>query len=344
MTATLESPATAPPPPAAPRPVPPRLLEPLRIIAGRTRMLALLRATFKFLALAGITWLLTVLILGSRVQITAWLAIPLVVTSWLVVLTGAYRLFPPVFKRQNISSAAHLVDLALPDTQERISSAVELSQEKDANFRGSPELVACLIRQAEHHADCMNPLAVVSGKDVTRWFGALLAIGLIWFTLLVLMTPNVLLGLKRTFNPWSAAQALPLPTLSIDPGDKTLAQGQDLEITVDVHAPEGLSLDSQNNEVPKATFYQHFSGTSGGLAIQDQVTEMERIDQRSFRLNFRQRAAAVHLSHRHRRGSATVGRRGIAPVYHRGANPPRCFFAGTGLQLSGLHPPAGPHR
>ena len=46
---------------------------------------------------------------------------------------------------------------ALPESQERISSAIELSQESDSLFKGSPELVACLTRQAETDADQLDP-------------------------------------------------------------------------------------------------------------------------------------------------------------------------------------------
>jgi hypothetical protein len=291
MTTLLDPPPPAPPPPDAHSQgaardsraaLPPRLLQPLHVVAGRARLLAVFRAFFKLVTLVAIVWLVTVLVLGTRVQVPAAVALPLVGLSWLVVLYGAVRFFRPVLRRHNLASAARMVDVALPDTQERLSSAIEIAQEKDARFRGSPELVDCLILQAEHHAECMNPAAVVSGKDVFRWFLGAIALGMIWFLLLVLMTPNVLLGLKRTFNPLSAAAA-PAPVLEVMPGNANLAQGQNLEIKLQVHPPGGLSLDSETQEIPRATLIQHFTATSSGAAIPDRLTDLDRTGRRSFR-------------------------------------------------------------
>ncbi len=76
------------------RPIPSRLLDPLRIVASRARLLTFFRATFKFIVLAAITWLVTILILGSRTQIPALLAIPLLVIAWAIVPDRSAR--PPL--------------------------------------------------------------------------------------------------------------------------------------------------------------------------------------------------------------------------------------------------------
>jgi hypothetical protein len=263
--------------------LPPRLVEPLRMVAGRARLLAFCRALFSFLTLASIVWLVATLVLGSRVQVPHAVAIPLVIGAWGMVLFAAWRLFRPVFYRPTITAAARLVDVALPDTQERISSAVEIAAERDPRFRGSPELVACLLRQAEHHADAMNPAAVISGGQVTRWFFALAGMLVVWFLLLVLLTPQVVLGLQRTFAPWLAAAAMPEPILAVAPGDVSLAQGQELTVTVEVKPPQGLSLDNGKEEIPAPTFVQHFTTSTGGIAVPDRSEPMERTGPRTFR-------------------------------------------------------------
>src|SRR5204862_287624 len=123
---------------------------------------------------------------------------------------AGWRILRPLFKRRgDLAAAAWMVDSAMPDSQERISSAVEIAQERDARFRGSPELVAVLTRQAEHHADMMDPGKVISGKDVMRWMSAAGTVLVIWLLLLVVFTPNVLLGMQRMFAPWKAADPLP---------------------------------------------------------------------------------------------------------------------------------------
>jgi hypothetical protein len=42
-----------------------------------------------------------------------------------------------------------------------------------------------------------------------RWLTAAGMILLVWFILLVIFTPNMLLGLQRMFQPWNAAAAVP---------------------------------------------------------------------------------------------------------------------------------------
>ena len=145
-------------------PVPERIAEPLRVVAGRARMLAWFHAIFQLVVLVAAVWLGEVLLLGSRLAVPVWVSIPLTVIGWGAVIYGAYRIIRKLWKRRgDITAAALMVDAALPDSQERISSALELSQEPDPAFRGSPELVAVLTRQAEHHADTMDPGNVIAG-------------------------------------------------------------------------------------------------------------------------------------------------------------------------------------
>ncbi|HEY4328772.1 MAG TPA: hypothetical protein VGN88_03480, partial [Phycisphaerae bacterium] len=292
----------APPPPARPSKrsarlpaaqltVSDRLVEPLRIVATRAKMLAWLHAIFKLFALIAAIWLVEALLMGSRLQVPFWLALPLTIAGWVVVIYGGYRIFRTLHRRKRgMASAALLVDDAMPDSQERISSAIELAHEANPDFRGSPELVAVLMRQAEHHADSMDPTTVISGKDVMRWLSAAVVIVLVWFVLLIVLTPNMLLGMQRMIAPWKADAAPPEPILDVDPGDVILAQGSDLEIKVKVKPPEGLSFDNGNGKINSTLLVQHFiaSGHGGGTAP-DITTAMEptlNAQTREFRLNF----------------------------------------------------------
>jgi hypothetical protein len=268
--------------------IPQRLQEPLRIVAGRARLLAWFHALFKLAALVAVVWLVVVLLMGSSLQVPLWMALPLTVVGWGIVMVVAYRIFRELWRRKGgLASAALLADEALPESEERISSAVELAQEPDARFKGSPELIAVLLRQAEHHADTMDPATVISGRDVMRWLMAAVMALFIWFLLLVILTPNMLLGLQRLFQPWTAAAALPQPTMEVDPGDKILAQGADLPVKVVVHPPEGFSLEM--GKVDKATIVQHFIGAQGGVSP-DLATAMDvtlMTDTQAFGATFR---------------------------------------------------------
>jgi len=269
--------------------VPARLVEPLRIVAGRASLLAWLSTIFRLLALVSGVWLITVLALGSGRKLPFSLGIAITVLAWAAVIAGGYRILRPMFRRRHgLAAAALLVDNALPDTEERLSSAVELAQEKNPAFRGSPELVAVLLRQAEHHADNMDPATVISGKNVMRWLGAVAMLALVWFLLLVVLTPNMLLGMQRLLTPWTAAAGAPTPQIDVHPGDAVLAQGDTLEITVDVKPPEGASLDNGNQPIEKATIVRHFINTHAMVASPDLTSELDRTGPRSFRFTLPQ--------------------------------------------------------
>ncbi|MGN6370049.1 MAG: hypothetical protein ACTHN5_17470 [Phycisphaerae bacterium] len=274
------------PPPAArdvpaPPPIPRRLEEPLQMVAGRARLLAILLALFKLMALVLAAWLLVTLLLGGIREPALPLAFALAAAAWATLFIGAVLLFRPAFRRTDLSAAARMVDIAIPDTDERISSALELSQEEDPRFRGSPELIAALVRQAEHHAEAVDPNAVVSGSRVFRWFLAAIPLLLIWFILLVVMMPTLTLGLERLFQPWRAAAPLVTATLDVDPRNVSVAQGDSVTITVTV-TPTDSGL-STTKEVKSASITQRFAA---GNTNEDVTTDMERTDLHTFRKIF----------------------------------------------------------
>ncbi len=272
-----------PPPPRAAEPasgapaIPERLAEPLRVVAGRATLLAWFSAMFQLLALVAGVWLITALLLGSGRRFPLWLGVSLAAIAWAAVIVGAVRILHTLFRRKRgLAAAALLADEALPDTEERLSSAIELSREQNPAFRGSPELVSVLMRQAEYHAGNMDPGAVVSGREVMRWLGAVAVIALFWLVLLVVLAPNMLLGMQRLLAPWTSASALPAPVIEVKPGDAVLAQGDSLEITAEVKPPDGVSLDNGNQQFNAATIVRHFISASGTAASPDISSDLER--------------------------------------------------------------------
>ena len=254
----LEEPTSAPT--ATPRaPIPRRLEEPLQQVAGRARLLALLLAFFQLMALVLAAWLLITLILGGIREPALPLAFALAAAAWLTLFGGMVILFRPALRRTDLAAAARMVDTAIPDTDERISSALELTQEQDPRVRGSPELIAALVRQAEHHAEALDPNAVVSGHRVFRWFIGTVPLLLLWFILFIVMTPTLTLGIERLFEPWRAAAPIVTATLDVEPQNVTLAQGEDLTIKVTVTPQNSLGNDA-NAKVPGATITRRYAG------------------------------------------------------------------------------------
>src|SRR5271155_5432095 len=117
-----------------------RLLDPLHLVAGRVRLLSFLRAFFQLIVLTLGVWLVLSLFLGSIREIPVPFAIALASLAWLSLFGGIVWFFRPVLRHADLSSTARLIDAALPDTDERISSALELTQETDPRFQGSTEL------------------------------------------------------------------------------------------------------------------------------------------------------------------------------------------------------------
>src|SRR5438477_12534112 len=117
MTVMEETQVAAPPPPDDGA-VPERLSEPLRIVAGRARLLAWFHALFKLFALIAVVWLVVVLLMGSALQVPLWVGVPLATAAWIVVIWGAYRIFRGLYRRKGgLAAAALLADEALPDSE-----------------------------------------------------------------------------------------------------------------------------------------------------------------------------------------------------------------------------------
>jgi hypothetical protein len=259
-----------------------RLLEPLGMVAARARFLAILRAMFQCVVVTGGVWLAVVLLLGSVRALPVWVAAGCAVVAWAVLAAGAFFFFRPALRHQGISDAARLSDTAIPENHERLSSAIELMEENDPRFHGSPELIAVLLRQAEHAAEALDPAAIVSGRSVFRWFLGVVPVCLAWMMVLIVLTPAVGLGLERLFQPWRAATALPTATLEVDPGNVTVAQGESVTINLAV-TPVGAVSVGGEKAIKHATLTRRYSA---GGANEDVSSEMEPTGNRTFRAIF----------------------------------------------------------
>ncbi len=256
-----------------------RILEPLRQVARRQWTVLATKGVIQTLLFSLALILAAVLILGRFSNIPAWIRIPVAIIVWGSVIGSAVRFLRPALQRRSLVRTALDVEEQLRptrDTQERISSSVELSAEKNARFAGSPILVAHLVRQAEADAAAVDPRVVVPTDKVKR-LGMLLVpllllwVGMVWF----MPRERMLLPMYHLLMPWKTAPAL-LSHVVVDPGDKTLAQGDNLEIRVHVNADRA---DDRDREI------EHASLTTIEANGHPVVQEMTRTGLRDFRLS-----------------------------------------------------------
>jgi hypothetical protein len=210
-----------------------RLTTPLRQVAKRRYQIDAIVAICKTLC-AGLTVLLfAVLILGYLQKL--WMPVRVIVAliAWSLVVTFSIRFLRPLLSRWNLIRAAMHVEQDRPDLHERLSSAIELSQNDDPNFAASPGLLAHLFKQAEADATAVRPNQMVSGDRVTRWALVLAPIVIAWLTLTVIpaTTHITLAGLYRVLLPWQTALPDMLSQIVVKPGDVTLVQGDSMDVT-----------------------------------------------------------------------------------------------------------------
>ncbi|HSU68354.1 MAG TPA: hypothetical protein VLJ39_15855, partial [Tepidisphaeraceae bacterium] len=226
--------------------------------------------------IAGLVALLAAaLLLGFFQNLWLPVRIALALIAWVVVIGSAIRFLRPALRRWSLSRAAMHVEHHSPAIQERLSSAVELSADKDAAFRGSPALIAHLVRQAEADAGAVRPNQVVPTDRVVRW--ALLFVPVLVAWLLVALMPGTtktaMRGLYRVLMPWHALPTM-LTQVAVKPGDITLVQGDPLDITAHVTFDSGT-----DREIGHASLVRVFDN---GQKLTD---DLEKVGSRDYRMH-----------------------------------------------------------
>ncbi len=218
----------------APPSISDRILDPLNAVSQRQWTVLAARGVLKTLVISLSVLLAASLLLGFLPGIPMVIRIVLALATWTAILWATVRSLRPALHRWSLSLAAQRADGSMPDSQERISSAVELSQ-ADEQFRGSPVLVAHLVEQAEDDAQRISAASVVPFQSVFHWMWAVLPVLALWaFFAINPHTARILMrGLFATLTPWENPPAA-LADVAVKPGDKTLDQGDPLKISVTV--------------------------------------------------------------------------------------------------------------
>ncbi|MBM4017915.1 MAG: DUF4175 family protein [Planctomycetes bacterium] len=216
--------------------LPQPIAQALRRLIRRIREVILLRGISAVVATAAAT-LLLIMAIDARVVLFSDLARWLLTLSALAATAASaiWFLILPLARTITLTGIARAIEERHPELQERISSAVELLTSRDMpEIRGSQALINALADEACRDAAHVRPRAEVPLKSA-RPFLLAAAGGLIVFAALLSIYPSARRLLLRAVAPY-----LNLPNISaesmlrIRPGDAVIAEGQRLQVEVDV--------------------------------------------------------------------------------------------------------------
>lgn len=211
-----------------------RILAPLRRVAQRQWMILAARGGLQSAIVLLALLLAASLLFGHWQSMPVDLRVFVAGVIWLLIFAGAVRFLRPALRKRRLRHAAFAIEQFVPGMDERISSAVELSEESDARFAGSPALVRRLVEQAESDAARVDPVAVVPATQIKRWAIALAPVLVVWMILLPLMPRPLVRGLVFAFAPWRTDAPAILAEIAVKPGDARIAQGDAFRVEVSV--------------------------------------------------------------------------------------------------------------
>ncbi|HCC98945.1 MAG TPA: hypothetical protein DER64_00320 [Planctomycetaceae bacterium] len=144
---------------------------------------------------------------------------------------------------------AALVERDHPELEERLTSSVELIEEDDPVSEGAlRELLLEETSAATRSVDFDSVLGLRAALIMLAWAG--LSASLVFGPLAVPDSGHALL-MTRFFLPWSNLQRSVLYRVSVENGDRVVARGSDVQITVRVERPGGPSPGAHPGSVPR---------------------------------------------------------------------------------------------
>lgn len=222
--------------PVTARNIPQPIVQTLRRLIRRRRMVIVVRGLAAVLAVA-IGSLLAVM--GIDATVTLFAAWPRwVLTGSAAVLTlaaTAFFLVRPLVRSFSLTGIARAIELRHPELHERISSAVELMSSGDSEaFRGSRFLIEALAREA-----CRDVLAVAPKREVTLaaarpFFIAAAVVAVLLAGLLAIWPKSASFLLARALAPYKNLANVKAEDMSVSPGDVTIASGARLRVETQV--------------------------------------------------------------------------------------------------------------
>ena len=156
----------------------------------------------------------------------------------LTVAVAVWALVLPLAKTITLTGIARAIETRHPELQERLSSAVELLTSRDIpEVRGSEVLIAALAEEATQDALHVRPRAEFPLRSARPFLLAAAGVGLVLGALWGLYPQITQRLLKRAVAPFLNLPNVQADMLTVRPGDTVLAEGQRLEVQVEVDSP-----------------------------------------------------------------------------------------------------------
>ena len=160
-------------------------------------------------------WALSLSVLGATVGVAAWF------------------LIRPFLKTLTLAGVARAIEEHHPELQERLSSAVELLMSKDLpELRGSEVLINALTTEATRDAAAVSARHEVSLRPARPYLVAAAIVLAVLGGLFALFPGATRQLLWRAMRPDLNLATVDWKGLEVVPGDKTVAEGQTVEIAV----------------------------------------------------------------------------------------------------------------
>lgn len=209
---------------------PPEMKKSLAALLSRVRRIQFWRGFWAtFLALIGGLILVTGidLIFAPLPSAVRWLLF--VIWSIIVIFTVWKMLVKPLKHKISLVQIALWMENRHPEIEERVSSAMELSQ----NHRGvSIELLKDLTDHATSDMASVNPKVEVNSKKVRPWLWAAAVLGAIVLALLLIFPQEYGRLITRAFTPYKESGNAGAVKFTINPGNLEVVAGDEVVIKV----------------------------------------------------------------------------------------------------------------
>jgi hypothetical protein len=247
-----------------------RILDPLKQVARRQWSVLATRGVLLTLLVSLGVILAGVLILSLFPNVPLGARIAAAVIVWGAVLTSGVMFLRPAMRKRNLVQTAMDVESQLSlsgvaNTHERITSSLELGQETDPRFTGSPSLVQHLMRQAEADAAVIRAQQVVPSKSVVHLSMMLIPLIAVWVAVVFWMpSTRFLPSLFSLLMPWQEPPGW-MCALDVSQNQPKYKQGDEVQIKLVVN-PDGAA--DQNHKVERAVIYIQPTGATEATQLQ----------------------------------------------------------------------------
>ncbi|MEM7353011.1 MAG: hypothetical protein AAF657_19600 [Acidobacteriota bacterium] len=207
------------------------LLAVVRSVRRRWRLRMLLRGLTAALLAALMVWLVAAYAIDASRFDPAVVAAVRLVAYLFIAVALVWGLGRPLARRVSDEQVALYVEEHEPSLEGQLLSAVELEQESLGAAGASPAMVERLVEAAAEACQAVDDGKRIERTGLWRSSGAVAGTTAVGFALF-LMGPGFLHNaLPVLLDPGQAAQAVSPYSIRVEPGDVTLAEGADLEVT-----------------------------------------------------------------------------------------------------------------